>query len=83
VVAAGLTLCRVLFRANPGAQADRGVGLVGYVILAAGMILDTLGYGVGLALSIPGGLLELALGVLLVVRGFPARSSTLPVAVGV
>lgn len=50
-------------------------GMVGYAILAAGGMLEVLGYGVGLALSVPGGLFEVALGVLLVVEGFPASQS--------
>lgn len=49
-------------------------GLVGYGLFAAGMALDILGYGVGTMLSVPGGLFEIAVGVLLVARGFATTS---------
>lgn len=39
------------------------------------MILEVLGYGLGLALWIPGGLFEVALAVLLIMKGFPAGQS--------
>ena len=67
-----LLFCRVLLQARlvPGFLAVWG--LVGYASLAAGGMLEVLGYGVGLALSAPGGLFEVAVGVLLVVKGFPA-----------
>jgi hypothetical protein len=44
-------------------------GIVGYAVLAVGGMLEILGYGVGLALSAPGGLFELVVGVLLVAKG--------------
>jgi hypothetical protein len=67
-----LLFCRVLFRARlvPGFMAVWG--LVGYAIFLTGSMLEVLGYGVGLALSVPGGLFEIALAVLLVAKGFPA-----------
>lgn len=57
-------------RLVPGLLAAWGVA--GYAILAAGGLLELFGPGVGLLLSAPGGLFEVAFGVLLVVRGFPA-----------
>jgi hypothetical protein len=45
-------------------------GVLGYALLAIGSAADLLGAHVGLALSIPGGLFELALGGWLIVRGF-------------
>lgn len=70
-----LLFCRVLLQARlvPGFLAVWG--LVGYASLAAGGMLEVLGYGVGLALSAPGGLFEVAVGVLLVVKGFPAAQA--------
>lgn len=50
-------------------------GLVGYGLFAAGMVLDILGYGVGTMLSVPGGLFEIAVGILLAVRGFATGSA--------
>ena len=35
-------------------------------------MLEILGYNVGVALSIPGGVFEIAFGVLLIPKGFPA-----------
>ena len=54
-------------------------GLVGYALLGLGAGLEVLGVGAGLALSVPGGLFELALGVLLIVRGFPMARRSAPV----
>ena len=71
--------CRVLFRATLVPRFMAVWGMVGYAILAAGGMLEVLGYGVGLALSVPGGLFEVALGVLLLVKGFPAVQTAEPV----
>jgi Domain of unknown function (DUF4386) len=46
-------------------------GIVGYVVLAAGASLELIGLSAGLALTIPGGLFEVALGLTLIARGFP------------
>jgi hypothetical protein len=67
----GLVFCRVLFRAALVPRFLAVWGLVGYAIFAIGAMLEVLGYGVSLALSVPGGLFELALGVLLIGGGFP------------
>ena len=45
-------------------------GVVGIAIFALGGILEIAGYGVGLALSVPGGLFEVAAGSFLLARGF-------------
>ena len=45
-------------------------GVVGYAVFALGSVLELAGYGVGLALSVPGGLFEVAAGSFLVVKGF-------------
>lgn len=45
-------------------------GMVGYAIFALGGILEIAGYGVGLALSAPGGLFEVAAGCFLLAKGF-------------
>jgi len=70
-----LLFCRVLLRANLVPRFMAIWGMVGYAIFAAGGILEVLGYGVGLALSVPGGLFEVAFGVLLILKGFPAVQS--------
>ena len=74
----GLVLCRVLLRAGLVPRPLAVLGLVGYAALLAGSALEVLGYGVGTALSVPGGLFELALGVLLIARGFAAKDDEGP-----
>lgn len=46
-------------------------GGAGYVLLAVGAVTDLLAPGAGVYLAVPGGLFEIAFGVLLIVRGFP------------
>jgi hypothetical protein len=46
-------------------------GIAGYVLLAAGAVLELIGLSVGLVLTIPGGLFEVAFGLTLIARGFP------------
>ncbi len=72
VATVGLVFCRVLLRARLVPRFMAVWGLVGYGVFLAGALLEVLGFGVGVALSVPGGLFEIALGVLLVARGFPA-----------
>ena len=71
-----LLFCRVLLHARLVPRFLAVWGLVGYAILAAGGMLEFLGYGVGLAMSVPGGLFEVALGALLVAKGFPERPNS-------
>lgn len=68
----GFVLCRVLLRAKLVPRLLALLGLFGYAMFFAGSVLEVLGYAVGNALSIPGGLFEVALGVLLIARGFTA-----------
>lgn len=65
----GLVLCRVLLRARLVPRLLALLGLVGYAAFFAGSVLEVLGYAVGNVLSAPGGLFEVALGVLLIARG--------------
>jgi hypothetical protein len=67
--------CRVLFRARLVPRFMAVGGMVGYAIFLTGSMLEVLGYGVSLALSVPGGLFEIAFAVLLIERGFPAGQS--------
>lgn len=68
-----LLFCRVLLRARLVPRPLAVLGLVGYAVVAVGMALEILGAGLGLVVWVPGGVFEVALGVLLVVRGFPQR----------
>ncbi len=45
-------------------------GVVGYAIFLSGAVLEILGFGVGLILSLPGGLFEIAVGIWLLAKGF-------------
>lgn len=45
-------------------------GLIGYAVVLVGAIVEVLGYGVGVALSVPGGLVEIGLGALPIMKGF-------------
>jgi hypothetical protein len=45
-------------------------GLVGYAIIFLGMLSETMGSGLGLVSSIPGGLWEVFIGVWLIAKGF-------------
>lgn len=64
--------CRALLRSALLPRFLAAWGLVGYAIFALGSILELAGYGVGLALSVPGGLFEVAAGSYLLVKGFGA-----------
>jgi hypothetical protein len=51
-------------------------GIVGYALLAIGALLELVGLAVGLVLAVPGGLFELAVGLILMARGFPEPFAT-------
>ena len=51
-------------------------GIIGYVVLAAGAVLELLGLAVGLVFSIPGGIFEVILGLILIARGLPEPAAT-------
>lgn len=74
-----LLFCRVLLRARLVPRALALWGMVGYATVAVGMALEVLGHGLGLVVWIPGGLFEVALGVLLLARGFTERAHHPPV----
>lgn len=67
--------CRALFRASLVPRFLAVWGIVGYVALVAGETLGVLGYDIAMAHYAPGGLFEVVLGVLLIVKGFPARQN--------
>jgi Domain of unknown function (DUF4386) len=67
-----LPMCVLLYRASLVPRGLAACGVVGYAALQAGAILELFGVGVGLMLSIPGGVFEVALGFWLIARGFAA-----------
>jgi hypothetical protein len=67
-----IVLCALLYRTRLVPTVVAQWGLVGYPILIAGCIAEIFGLHIGLWLSIPGGLFELALGFWLLVKGFDA-----------
>ncbi len=69
----GLVLCRVLLLTGLVPRLLAVGGLFGYALFFLGSVLEVLGYAVGNALSVPGGLFEVALGVLLIAKGFSSR----------
>lgn len=69
---AGLVFCRVLLQERLVPRFLAIWGLVGYAVFLVGSMLEVLGYQVGLVLSVPGGLFEVGLGVLLIAKGFPS-----------
>jgi uncharacterized protein DUF4386 len=68
----GLFMTWFLFRARLVPRTLAAWGVVGYAIHLTGAIAEIFGIHVGLMLSLPGGLFELAVGFWLIARGFNA-----------
>ena len=66
----GVVLCSLLFRTRLIPRFLAGWGVIGYAMLMAGAIAEIFGIHIGLMLSIPGGLFEVALGFWLLLKGF-------------
>jgi hypothetical protein len=64
--------CLLLYRARLIPRWAAAWGMAGYAFLAIGAVLELFGLPVGVLLSLPGGLFELFLGLLLIVKGFSA-----------
>ncbi len=71
---AGLQLCYTLYQATLTPRWLAVWGLIGYAIIAVGMVSEFMGSGLGLASSLPGGLWEVFMGIWLIVKGFNAPS---------
>ena len=63
-------LCWLLLRTRLTPRSLSILGLIGYPILAAGAIAELFAIHIGLILTIPGGLFELALAFWLLIKGF-------------
>ncbi len=72
----GLVLCYVLYQSHLVPRLLSVWGFLGYVIFIAGTLAEILGNAVGVMLSIPGGLFEIALSVWLIVKGFKVNTTT-------
>jgi hypothetical protein len=70
----GIFLCALLFRTRLIPRFLAMWGVIGYAMLAAGTIAEIFGTHIGLVLSIPGGLFELALGFWLLSKGFAPKA---------
>jgi hypothetical protein len=70
VGSSGLILCYSFFRSRLVPQFLAVWGLVGYVTILCGSVLEVLGFNLHLIHTIPGGLWELFAGVWLIVKGF-------------
>jgi hypothetical protein len=66
----GILLCLLLRRSGLIPAPLAWWGAAGYAVLATGSVLELAGLHVGVALSVPGGLFEVALGIYLLARGF-------------
>jgi hypothetical protein len=66
----GVFLCSLLYRTRLIARFLSVWGLVGYALLLAGAVAEIFGIHIGLMLSIPGGLFEVALAFRLLIKGF-------------
>lgn len=71
-----LPFCLALARRRWLPRCFAGWGVAGYALLAAGAAAELAGVGTGVAPAVPGGLFEIALGVLLLVRGFAPATAT-------
>ena len=68
--AGSVGFCLLLYRSKMIPRFISAWGVIGYAALMAGALCEISGLGVGLALSIPGGLFEIALPLWLFARGF-------------
>ena len=69
----GALFCRALFQDRFVPRPLAVLGMVGYPVMAAGEALEVLGYDLNMLHYAPGGLFEVAFGVLLLVKGIPTR----------
>ncbi|WP_088647352.1 DUF4386 domain-containing protein [Micromonospora wenchangensis] len=73
-----LPFCLALARRRWLPRWFAGWGVAGYALLAAGAAAELAGVGTGVALAVPGGLFEIALGVLLLIRGLAPATAASP-----
>jgi len=66
----GLALCYILYQSYLVPRFIAAWGVLGYISLILGTVLELLGYQAGVLMSVLGGLFELILSVWLIVKGF-------------
>ena len=67
-------LCVLLFRTRLIPRFLAVWGCIGYALFLGGAIAEIFGMNVGVILSIPGGLFEVAVGLWLLIRGFQPKA---------
>jgi len=65
----GLLLCTILFQSKLIPRLISVWGLIGYIIFISGTLLELFGIGIGVLLSMPGGLFEIGLSLWLIIKG--------------
>lgn len=63
-------LCWLLYRTRLIPRLLAGLGVIGYVLLMAGAIVELFGIHIGVMLSVPGLIFEVGLGLWLLIKGF-------------
>ncbi|MGJ8529775.1 DUF4386 domain-containing protein [Maritalea sp.] len=67
---AGILMCIVLFRTRLVPRLFSIWGLIGYTIFIIGTVSELYGSGIGVMLSLPGGLFEIGMSIWLIIKGF-------------
>lgn len=69
----GILMCIVLLRTKLVPTIFPLVGMAGYAIFIVGTLSEFYGSGIGVMLSLPGGLFEISLSIWLIIKGFDYR----------
>jgi hypothetical protein len=72
----GLLFCSLLYKSTLVSRYLPVWGFIGYIIFISGTIFELFGHNIGVLLSIPGGLFEIYLSILLIIKGFNVPKST-------
>jgi Domain of unknown function (DUF4386) len=73
----GLLFCYSIFRGGQLPAFASVWGLIAYLVFMAGAVAELFGFGVGILLSIPGGLFEIFLSIWLLVKGFKNKTEVI------
>lgn len=75
----GVLFCNLLCKSQLVPKVFAIWGTLGYVIFIAGTVAELFGYEIGVMLSIPGGLFEIALSIWLIAKGFKSAPKAVEV----